>query len=184
MKKPNRIIKTFESHTLEFLQKEIEDVLWKRETSTSAMNLNGQAIEKLEKEGLIETPYDGKRNDYQIVDNVLNQLKGKEKEALNILPFKSPYGNYKDSKKRSDFEKEIGFDKKRGVLENNEEDIEVYQLSKFKNSPKLVWTGTSKMSKEEWSEHPKETDNYVFTTDKSRIPNLPKGDSAHQGAKR
>jgi hypothetical protein len=103
-----KFIKTFENYNEDFLRKEIEDVLWKRDEPTSAMSLNKSAIDKLEKNGLIESPYNGERDERQIVDFVLSQLKGKEKEALNLLPYKTPYDKHEWSKQRDAFDKSIG----------------------------------------------------------------------------
>lgn len=100
---------------MNYLHENMKDVLWSREFSDSAFNLNKSAIRKLINQGLISSPYNGIRNDSQIVYNIINQLdnSGNLKIALNILPFKSPYESYETSQLNREFETLIGlnFDK-------------------------------------------------------------------------
>lgn len=102
-------MKTLENKNNSLRNNMLKRVLWKMENENSAMWLNSEAIKKLIENKLITSPYDGIRNDNQIVGNVLKQLEGKEKEALNILPTFTPQGNYKESQANIQFNKFIGF---------------------------------------------------------------------------
>lgn len=80
-------------HSKEYLRlrKEIEDVLWQQAGEYASLWINRRAVEKLIENGLIESPFDGVRKSDDIIRNVLYQLCGKEKEALNLLPYKTQY---------------------------------------------------------------------------------------------
>ena len=75
------------------LRKEIKDVLWGVVNPTDAMWLNTTAIKRLQSKNLIPNPYNGKRTPDEVINFILSEVKGREKEVLNALPFKDKYSS-------------------------------------------------------------------------------------------
>ena len=99
-----------------YLVKELEDALYQRVNPTDAMHFNYRVVMKLREAKIL--PQRKMFSPELNVDQILMQLKGREKESLNIIGFKTPYDDYKPFRNRQRFEKMIGFNVATKIMSN------------------------------------------------------------------